>query len=236
MLSGFQRRMRRSIPLLGDMEPRQCLRRTHIITRSTHPTKQLSERVMSTQKCSHRPCSRIATQPRSSPRRRQSSSKNMLQTRLTWMDQDKPCSIIARAMWWTLPSGTAQAGPPKRIRTLTRIELNTENSSTSQNHSTTESWGRVRARCATRTWPTSQETWGSRASAARTWITADSRRQAEDWKMASRSTSTQAKNEVEISSSKNSLRNERMHAERSSWLFWWHLVVFSGYLLRQKWA
>ena len=200
MQSGFQRLMRRSTRLREDTVRRPCRLLILIITQSMLQMRLLSELVTLIQRHSHRQCSRIAIHKKSSPRRKPLSSMNTWLTRQIWMDQGRHSSIIALAMWWTRPSGTTQAGLQRRTRTQIRIELNTENSSTSLSHSTIGLSSRVRVRCVTRTWPTSQETWGSLASAESTLTTRDLRRLEEDWKTASPLTSITPKNENQISS------------------------------------
>lgn len=200
MQSGFQRQMRRSTRLREDTVLRPCRLLILIITQSIHQMRLLSEQVTLIQRYSHHQCSRIAIQVKSSPRKKPLSSKNTWLTRQIWMDQGRHSSIIALAMWWTRLSGIAQAGLQRRTPTQIRIELNTENSSTSQSHSTTGLSSRVLVRCVTRTWPMSQETWESLDSVERTSIWADSKRLEEDWKTASPLTLITSINEIKISS------------------------------------
>ena len=196
MLSGFQLPMTHSTLPLGDMVLRQCLRLTHIITRSTLPMRRLSEQATSTLKSSHRPYSKIVTHPRNSLKRRLLSSRSMWLTRRIWTDQDRHSSIIAPDTSWTRLFGTALAGQLSQTLTLIRIELNTENSSTSRNHSTTELFGRVQASCDTRTWLMSQETCGSLVSEVINWITRNLRRLEEETRTVSPFILITLKNEI----------------------------------------
>ena len=187
-------------PPPADMVLRQCLRRIQIITQSTCRMRLLSGPATLTQKLSPSQYSKIAIPLKNSLKRILLSSKNMSQIRQIWTDQDRHSSTIALDTLWTPLFGTIPVGPQRKTLTLIKIERNTENSSTSQNHSTTELWGRVRVNCATRTWRMSREICVSPDLEVKNWITRNLRRLVEELRTVSPFILITSKNEKEIPS------------------------------------
>ena len=115
-----------------DMVLEQCQTRIQQTTLTIHQTRQRSEPATFTQKDTQVKFTEQEIQAKNSRQKERWNCKNTLQTKPIFMDQDKLWSIIAQDMWWTLPFGIAQAGPPSKTVTLISQEPNTENNSINQ--------------------------------------------------------------------------------------------------------
>lgn len=195
MPNGSQLLMKLWMLLREDTALRPSHKLTHIITPNTHQMKLHSVPAMLIQKHNPNPSSKIETHQKSLPRRELSKSTSTFRIKQTSTVQDNLLLTIALVMWWTPLCGIAPAGQLSRTPIPIKIELNTENNSTSQNHSTIELWDRVLEKSVTRTWHMSQETWELPDSEERILITRNSRRLEEELKMDSLSTLTTSRNE-----------------------------------------
>lgn len=174
----------------GDMERKPNPRLIPTTMPTTHQMRLHSEPATSSQREDQAKFTEIESQAPNSQEKRLLVFTSTSRTKQIYMDQGNPYWIIALAMWWTQPFGTAQAGQPRKIPIPIKIEPNTENNSINQSLSIRETWNRVPEKSATRISPMSQEIWELLDSEETNLIIRDSKRPAEGLRMVIQSTLT----------------------------------------------